>query len=200
MESELGWRNSPERSVGSLAGFGLYRPALLWQTRRPVGELKDLDLRGLGKPLVLGECGSKNHPTFQTSDPWGMKDDDNFYDYRFLYLGHHALGLGAAVMSSWHLRDPMEGIFPCGILHPTGTPRPTALLYRTMAMAFSRFKPVATVPQVYVVLPDASRNSGQRQAIVRAFHRASDILVSCGVDFSLFPDSALDRRHPRQEP
>ena len=29
--------------------------------------------------------------------------------------------------------------------------------------------------------------------MVRAFHRASDLLVSCGVNFSLLPDSALDR-------
>ena len=93
-------------------------------------EIKDVDLRGLGKPLILGECGAKDHPTFAKLDPWGMGDDDAGYNARFLWLGHHALGLGAAVISSWHWRDPMEGIFPCGIVHPTGVPRPTALLYR----------------------------------------------------------------------
>ncbi len=156
-------------------------------------ELKDLDLRGLRKPLILGECGAKDHPTFKAADPWGMGDDDDSYDARFLSLGHHALGLGAAAISSWHWRDPMEGAFPCGIVHPTGVPRPTALLYRAMALAFSRLKPKSVTPRVYLVLPDEARMGGRRDAIIRAFHRAADLLVSCRVDFALMPDSLLDR-------
>jgi hypothetical protein len=159
-------------------------------------ELKDLDLRGLGKPLILGECGAKDHPTFQAADPWGMGDDDQSYDRRFLALGHHALGLGAAAISSWHWRDPMEGIFPCGIVHPTGVPRPTALLFRAMAIAFGRLKPQSVTPRVYLLLSDAARNAGQRGQVVRAFHRAAALLVACRVDFGLLPDSALDRLPP----
>jgi len=159
---------------------------------RPAGlaaELKDVDLRWLGKPLVLGECGAKDHPTFRAADPWGMGDDDASYDQRFLYLAHHALGLGAAVMSSWHWRDPMEGIFPCGLVHPTNAPRPTARLYRAMALAFSQFRPVNATPDVCLLLPDAGRQSGQRDAAIRAFHRASDLLMAARVDFGLLPDS-----------
>ena len=156
-------------------------------------ELRDVDLRGLGKPLILGECGAKDHPTFKASDPWGMGDDDASYDRRFLSLGHHALGLGAAAISSWHWRDPMEGIFPCGIVHQTGTPRPTALLYRAMALAFGRLKPISAAPAVALVLPDAGRMGGEREAAIRAFHRAADLLVSCRVEFALIPDGALDR-------
>lgn len=156
-------------------------------------ELKDVDLRGLGKPLILGECGAKDHPTFKAADPWGMGDDDDSYDARFLYLGHHALGLGAAVISSWHWRDPIEGIFPCGIVHPTGVPRPTALAYRAMALAFAPLKPTSVTPAVCLVLPDEARMGGQRDAVIRAIHRASDLLVACRVDFTLLPDSQLDR-------
>ena len=156
-------------------------------------ELKDLDLRGLRKPFILGECGAKDHPTFKAADPWGMGDDDDTYDARFLSLGHQALGLGAAAMSSWHWRDPMEGAFPCGIVHPTGVPRPTALLYRAMALAFGRLKPSSVTPKVYLVLSDEARMGGGRDAAIRAFHRAAELLVSCRVDFALMPDSLLDR-------
>ena len=156
-------------------------------------ELRDVDLRGLDKPLILGECGAKDHPTFKAADPWGMGDDDDSYDARFLYLGHHALGLGAAVISSWHWRDPMEGAFPCGIVHATGVPRPTALAYRAMALAFAPLRPKNVTPSVYLLLPDEARMGGGRDTVVRAFHRAADLLVACRIDFSSLPDSLLDR-------
>ncbi len=156
-------------------------------------ELKDVDLRGLGKPFILGEFGAKNHPTFKAADPWGMGDDDLSYDRRFSYQAHHALGLGAACMSSWHWRDPMEGVFPCGLVHQTGVPRPTAQLYRAMALTFGTLKPKSMTPEVYLLLPDSGRQSGQREAVIRAFHKASDLLVSCRASFGLFPDGSLDR-------
>lgn len=156
-------------------------------------ELRDLDLRGLGKPLVLGECGAKNHPTYRAQDPWGMGDDDPSYDRRFLYLGHHAFGLGAAVMSSWHWRDPIEGIFPCGLAYSTGVPRPTAAVYRAMAIAFGAIEPLPGRPEVVLLLPDEGRMSGQRAVTIRAFHRAAELLASARVDVTCLPDSALDR-------
>ena len=156
-------------------------------------ELKDVDLRGLGKPFILGECGAKDHPTFKAADPWGMGDDDASYDQRFSYLAHNAFGLGAACMSCWHWRDPMEGIFPCGIVHQTGVPRPTAQLYRAMALTFGTLKPRSVTPEVYVVIPDSGRQGGQREAAIRAFHKSADLLVACRAGFGLMPDGSLDR-------
>ncbi len=86
---------------------------------RLAAELKDVDLRGLGKPLILGECGAKDHPTFKAAGPWGMDDDEDSYDARFLYLGHHALGLGAAVVSSWHWRERLRR-GPSVVCRPNG--------------------------------------------------------------------------------
>jgi len=154
-------------------------------------EIKDVDLRGLGKPFILGEFGAKDHPSFKAADPWGMGDDDESYDRRFSYNAHHAFGLGAACMSSWHWRDPMEGIFPCGLEHPTGVPRPTAQLYRAMALTFGELKPKSVTPEVYVVIPDSGRQSGSREAVIRAFHKASDLLIACRVNFGLLPDGCL---------
>ena len=194
-----GWGGGPvmkDPDTG-LAGLGFHRPALLRSARAGMpAELKDLDLRGLGKPLILGECGAKDHPSFRAADPWGMGDDDDGYDRRFLSLGHQALGLGAAAISSWHLRDPMEGIFPCGIVHQTGVPRPTALAYRAMALAFGRLRPLSVTPKVYLVLPDDARMGGRRNEVIRAWHCAAELLVACRVDFGLLPDGALDRLPP----
>ena len=156
-------------------------------------ELKDLDLRGLGKPFILGEFGAKNHPTFKAADPWGMGDDDDSYDQRFSSRAHRAFGLGAACISGWHWRDPMEGIFPCGLAHQTGVPRPTAKLYRAMALTFGSLKPVSVTPEVYVVIPDSGRQSGSREAVIRAFHKSSDLLVACRANFGLLPDGSLGR-------
>jgi hypothetical protein len=154
-------------------------------------ELKDLDLRLLGKPLVLGECGAKNHPTFQAADPWNMGEDEAAYERRFLYLGHRALGLGAAALSSWHWRDPMEGVFPCGLAFSANVPRPAAYAMRAMALSFSRLRPAPARPPVCLLLPDRGRHSGARAQVIRAGHRASDLLAACGVDFGLLPDAAV---------
>ena len=35
--------------------------------------------------------------------------------------------------------------------------------------------------------------SGKRDVVIRAFHRATDLLIACRVDFALLPDSQLDR-------
>ena len=190
-----GWAGGASMKDPILASLALDFTDRHYYGRAPgfAAELKDVDLRLLGKPLVLGECGAKNHPTFRAVDPWGMGDDDASFDQRFLYQAHHALGLGAAVMSSWHWRDPMEGIFPCGLVQSSQVPRPTALLYRAMALAFGRFRPASATPTVCLLLPDAGRQSGQRDTVIRAFHRASDLLVAARVDFGLLPDSALDR-------
>ena len=107
-----------------------------------------------GKPLIMGECGAKNHPTFKSSDPWGMGDDDAGYDLRFRYLVSHAFGTGATALLSWHWRDPMEGIFPCGLVHAGNVPRPTAHLYAKMAKAFGRLELVDNPPDVIVLMDE----------------------------------------------
>jgi hypothetical protein len=65
-----------------------------------------------------------------------------------------------------------------------------------MAIAFGRLKPLSVSPKVYLVLPDSARMGGQRSEVIRAWHRAAELLVSCRVDFGLLPDSVLDRLPP----
>ena len=155
-------------------------------------EIKDLDLRALGKPMIVGECGAKNHPTFQTSDPWGMGDDDESYDRRFRYLVSHAFGLGATALLSWHWRDPMEGIFPCGLVHSTWVPRPTASLYKKMAATFGKLQLAENPPDTVILMGDYLRFTNERGKSIQAAHAADDILVWYGVNYSKLTDSMLD--------
>ena len=156
-----------------------------------VPELKDVDLRVLGKPLIMGECGAKNHPTFKSSDPWGMGDDDAGYDLRFRYLVSHAFGTGATALLSWHWRDPMEGIFPCGLVHAGNVPRPTAHLYAKMAKAFGRLELVDNPPDVIVLMDEEVRQhpGPARVQAVEAAHRVDAALLWWGANWSKLTSS-----------
>ena len=156
-------------------------------------QVKDVDLRVLGKPVLVGECGAKNHPTFKSSDPWGNGDDDDSYDYRFRYLVSHAFGMGCTALLSWHWRDPMEGIFPCGLVHSTWVPRPTAALYKRMAETFGKLELVDNPPDTVLLLGDSLRHTALRQQVINAEHRASQTLMWLGANFSVLPDSELGR-------
>ena len=156
-----------------------------------VPELKDVDLRVLGKPLIMGECGAKNHPTFKSSDPWGMGDDDAGYDYRFRYLVSHAFGTGATALLSWHWRDPMEGIFPCGLVHAGNVPRPTAHLFGRMARAFGQLELVDNPPDVVVLMDEEVRQHPDpaRVQAVEAAHRVDAELMWWGANWSKLTSS-----------
>ncbi|MBR5079804.1 MAG: hypothetical protein IKX30_13790 [Victivallales bacterium] len=156
-------------------------------------QIKDVDLRVLGKPLLVGECGAKNHPTFKAYDPWGNGDDDESYDYRFRYLVSHAFGMGCTALLSWHWRDPMEGIFPCGLVHSTWVPRPTAALYKRMAETFGKLELVDNPPDTVLLLGDYLRHTALRQQVINAEHRASQTLMWLGANFSVLPDSELGK-------
>lgn len=159
-------------------------------------EFKDVDLRGLGKPLTVGECGAVDHPSFKEMDPSGNGTDDEGFDHRMLFLTHIVTGLGGALMSSWHFRDPMEGIFPCGQVHQDNVPKPAASVYRACALAFGRFQPITVLPQTVLLTPDSGRLGGQRDRVIAAVHRAAKILVASRVDFTELPDSLASNLPP----
>lgn len=194
-------------SVGLMQGFGsgsqVWDPPLCdanldFSDRHYYGppsgqptQLKTIDQRLLGQPLIQGECGAKDHPTFASADPWGMGDDDVRYNHRFEYLVHHAFALGGAALSSWHWRDPMEGIFPCGQVRSDRVPRPSAAVMRALGFTFGRLRPAYATPQVALVVPETHRLGGSRNAVNGALSRAIDVLLSCQVDFGVLSEARL---------
>lgn len=154
-----------------------------------MGHVKDIDLRVLGKPFLVGECGSKNHPTFQKEDPWGMKDDDAFYSTRFRYLYSHVFGGGATALLSWHWRDPVEGLFPCGLVLPSGVPRPTAFVVEKLARTFGRLELVDNPPDVVVLMDERMRHTTARAQATQAAWRVDGELLWWGANWSCLTSS-----------
>ncbi len=120
-----------------------------------------------------------------------MGDTPEKFTARFTSLVHHAFGIGAAALASWHWRDPMEGIFPCGITHADHVPRPAASVMRAMAFTFSRLRPTYRTPEVLLVFPDSHRFGGDRFPVIDAIHRCEDMLMGCQVDFATLGESQL---------
>jgi len=157
-------------------------------------DLKDLDMRALGKPLTLPECGAKCHPTFVKEDPWGMGDTDESYSTRFRSLISHAFGLGATALFVWHWRDPLEGLFPCGLVHGTGVPRPTAEVFSRMAKTLGRLELAENPPDVAILLREAPRMTNDcRAAYLEKAYAVDAALLYWGANWSKITESAIGR-------
>ena len=157
-------------------------------------DLKDLDMRALGKPLALPECGAKCHPTFVKDDPWCNGDTEESYSARFKSLISHAFGLRASLLISWHWRDPLEGIFPCGLVHGTGVPRSAAEVVSRMAKNLGKLEPTSDPPDVAILLKEEPRmkNDG-RAAYLNSVYAIDAQLLYWGANWSKITESAINR-------
>ena len=163
-------------------------PALMFR------DLKDVDLRALGKPLIIPECGAKCHPTFEKEDPWGLGDSEKSYCDRFRCLTAQAFGLGATALFVWHWRDPIEGIFPCGLVHPTGVPREAAHVFAHMAKTFSRLRLADNRPDVVVMIREQPRmTTDGRKDFLERMYRVDEALKFWGANWSKVTESAAGR-------
>ncbi len=156
-------------------------------------ELKFVDRRVFGQPLVQGECGAKCHPTNKELDPRGDGDDEEGYCRRFRQLVSHAFGLGASAISIWQWRDPMEGIMAAGLMHQTNVPRPAARVVSDMAKTFGGLALADNPPDVVMVLDEARRFRTGRFRALEEEARVIDALVWWGANFSCVSSSETDR-------
>ncbi len=157
-------------------------------------DLKDVDMRALGKPLALPECGAKCHPAYVKDDPWGMGDTDESYSRRFRSLVTHAYGLGAAALLAWHWRDPLEGIFPCGLVHGTGVPRPTEAVFSKMANTLGSMELADNPPDVAILLREDPRMKNEgRAAYLEKAYAVDAALLYWGANWSKITESAIGR-------
>lgn len=157
-------------------------------------DLKDVDQRAIGKPLILAECGAKCHPTFAACNMDGIGDTEERYDTRFKCYAAHAFGLGCSAMLAWMWRDPMEGIFPCGIVHQTRVPRRAAKTLARMARAFGSFELKENPPDVVVRLaePPRMKREGRKEYLAKAY-AVDRALRYWGANWSKVTDRAMDR-------
>ena len=68
----------------------------------------------------------------------------------------HASASVSAILA-WHWRDPMEGLFPAGLLHATGVPRRAGQVFARISRAFGRVELAENAPDVVVALDEERR-------------------------------------------
>lgn len=188
----------PERlvSVGYLQGFGDH--ATVWDpveatydldfaNRHYYGdlggyaaELAQMDMRLLGKPNSTGEFGGTSHPGLAAHFVYQPEADQ---EWRFTFTAHTAFGLGAAFVASWHWQDPIEDIFPCGLLNSDGAPRDRFYPFRNAALLLGQFRPRYEPPTLWFVLPTAHRFGASRAAVETAMRNSLNALIGLHVSF-----------------
>ena len=201
----------PERlvSVGYLQGFGdattMWDPIegsydLDFANRHYYGdpmqyapELKQVDLRVLGKAPSTGEFGNTSHPGLRAHFVYAPEEEVN---WRYAYVVHSCFGLGGAFVANWHFQDPIEDIFPCGVLLADGAPRPRFHTFRNLGVLFRQIRPRYEPPQVLFVIPTSHRFGNSKAAVEAAMNRCLQALISLHVEFGTVPEEFIGKLPP----
>jgi hypothetical protein len=196
----------PERlvSVGHLQGFGdahtMWDPIeasldMDFANRHYYGdpwqygpELKQIDLRALGRAPSTGEFGNTSHPGLNTH--WVYAPEEAV-DWHYAYVAHTCFGLGGAFCANWHWQDPVEDIFPCGMLLQDGAPRPRFYTYRNAGVLFRQIRPRYEPPEVFFVIPTSHRFGASKAPVERVMNRSLATLIGLHVEFSTLPEEHL---------
>jgi len=209
--AEAGHAVDPSRliSVGHLQGFGdqytMWDPIessmdLDFVNRHYYGdltkyapELKQSDLRTLGKAPSTGEFGATSHPGLTSHFVYQTEPE---VAQRYTYTAHTAFGLGALFAANWHWQDPIEDIFPCGLLLADGAPRERFTGYRNAGMLLRSIRPAYVEPEVFFVIPTSHHNGSSKLAVEAAMNRSLEALIGLHVEFGSVPEGRLDTLPP----
>ena len=156
--------------------------------RRYGPELKQTDLRVLGKAPSTGEFGATSHPGLRTHYVYEPEEEAA---RRFFHTVHTGFGLGGAFVSSWHWQDPIEDIFPCGLLLADGVPRARFQAFRNSGFLFRQIRPRYDPPELFFVVPTSHRFGMSRLPVEAAMNRALEALISLHVEFGVVTEESL---------
>ncbi len=151
-------------------------------------DLMQVDMRTLGKAATTGEFGNTSHPGLSTHWVYAPEETVNWH---YAYLVHTCFGLGGAFASNWHWQDPIEDIFPCGVLLADGAPRLRFPTYRNLGILFRQIHPRYEPPQVYFVIPTSHRFGTSKLTVEAAMNRCLSALVSLHVEFGTVAEEQL---------
>lgn len=156
--------------------------------RRYGAELKQTDLRILGKAPSTGEFGATSHPGLRTHYVYEPEEEAA---RRFFHTVHTGFGLGGAFVSSWHWQDPIEDIFPCGLLLADGVPRARFRAFRNSGFLFRQVRPRYEPPELFFVVPTSHRFGMSRLPVEAAMNRSLEALISLHVEFGVVTEESL---------
>ena len=160
-------------------------------------ELALIDRRVYGNGLTIGEFGAMESHARRNAGSDGLPADISIE--RFAHTVHAAVGMGAAMICNWSLRELDEMVFPWGLYQRnTPVPKPWAVTYGTLARALRLFEPEYRSPEVFLLVPDAHRIGPRYEELHAAIRRSVGILLDLNVpfgvlneeDFAKPPDSA----------
>ncbi len=196
-------------SLGHLQGFGWQAAAwdpiessydLDFTNRHFYGNLHDygpelaqIDQRTLGKAPSTGEFGATSHPGLKAHPVYEPEADAV---WRYTYTAHTCFGLGGAFVLNWHWQDPIEDIFPCGLLLADGAPRDRFFPYRNVGALLRCIRPRYQPAPVYFVIPTAHRYGMSKAAVESAMARSLRALIALHVDFGTIAEETLHTLPP----
>lgn len=152
-------------------------------------EVKQIDLRLLGKAPSTGEFGCTSHPGLRTHFVYETEPNAAI---RYGYTPHSCFGLGGIFTSNWHWQDPIEDIFPCGLLLSDGAVRDRLQPYRNAGALFRSIHPQYQHPALWFVIPD-SRLGPNKSAVEAAMNRCIRTLLGLHVEFGVVQEEDLGK-------
>lgn len=147
-------------------------------------ELALIDRRAYGKGLTLGEFGAMEAHARRNAGADGMPVEASVE--RFAHTVHAAVGLGAAMICNWSLKEMDQMVFPWG-LYQRNTPaaKPWAETYGAMARALEAFEPEYRAPETFILIPDAHRIGPRYEELHAAIRRSVGTLLDLNVPFGM---------------
>ena len=152
-------------------------------------DLAQIDMRTLGKAPSTGEFGATSHPGLKAH--WVYETETRAIE-RYAYTVHTCFGLGGAFAANWHWQDPIEDVFPCGLLLADGAPRPRFYTYRNLGLFFGRFTPAYEPAKLYFIIPSSHRFGMSKGPVEQAMLRSLRTLISLHIDFGVVTEETLE--------
>lgn len=158
------------------------------------------DMRAVGKGVSMGEYGCKTHPAWTKDNGARGYHIVRTREQRrqlFVAVAAYALGMGAAKIQNWCLRDADERVFPWGYLYAgRNVPKDVAYVHRNLSMMWRLIEPRYEPPSTTVVATTALRVGNHDGAGRQAVYGAAQALLRLHIPFNVIDDFDLSRVPP----
>lgn len=153
------------------------------------------DQRLRGKGICLGEYGVKTHPAW-TSERGGtgyhIARTELEQRQLAVAVAHYGLGMGAAKVQNWCLRDAQARVFPWGLFYPNEPlPKPWAYTHRNLSLVWRFFSPSPDAPRLAVCVPTAMRLGNRERIGFDLAERTFASLLNLHADFATIQDCQI---------
>jgi len=150
---------------------------------------KLIDHRASGKGLTLGEFGARFLHNARVNGGDGEAGDAD--RKLFETTVGLAFGLGGASADNWCFRGLPDVIFPWELYRSDRVPRPSHAEFAALTLASRAVEPVYEAPELYLLLPDETREGPRYGEIDAALARGVSELLSLHAPFAVLHEHDL---------